>query len=316
MTKAYKYFFPAAAAVMALAGCVNDGNEPGVTGLKECPEFTATIGGTQTRAIDRSWEEGDEIGISGCNRTNARYFTSDGTYRFTAKSNDDQIYFHDGSEAAFTAYYPWTDLSGGAVAIQADTKEQTNRKRLDFLWATAKGKLGDEKVEFTFAHKMTKVSLTVRPDDDMSYDKFTTARLSLKGISHKGSFNTTDGIATAAAPEDYSEVWEFTEFAQRNDNEKNVTFSFIFFPQILDKFEFIAELDLASEIPGDHSLHLETEIDFTEANRGMDGDNARNEWVAGRQYNLIVTLHKSDLMLNECVINGWNDIKGNDITVD
>lgn len=312
MRKTYKYFIPAALAIMALAGCVNEGDEPEVTGRKESPEFTATICGTQTRAFDRSWEEGDEIGISGCTRTNACYLTSNGADRFTAKSISDQIYFHDLNEATFTAYYPWTDLSEGSVKIEADTRMQDTRKRFDFLWATASGKMDTPEVELTFAHRMTKVSLTVKPGNEMSYEELKTATLSLKGFAHEGSFNTTDG--TTATAEKDNEVWIFSDFAQFNDTEKTMAFSFIFFPQKFDKpLDFLAELNGSGSAS---EFSLEALIDFTGANREMDGTAARNEWVAGRQYNLSVTLHKCEITMDKCIINPWILIEGDDISVD
>ena len=61
---------------------------------------------------------------------------------------------------------------------------------------------------------------------------------------------------------------------------------------------------------------LRSEIDFTPANREKDGPAAKNEWVAGRQYNLSVTLNKTDITEVECAINPWNEVKGDEIIVD
>ena len=70
------------------------------------------------------------------------------------------------------------------------------------------------------------------------------------------------------------------------------------------------------ELPDNRSHTLRADIDFTAANREKDGANAKNEWVAGRQYNLSLTLHKTDITMNECVITPWTVVRGDDITVD
>ncbi|MDE7118796.1 MAG: fimbrillin family protein [Bacteroidaceae bacterium] len=309
MRKASKYFLIPALAIMTLAGCSNEDTDTEVTNRQDTPDFTATIADVQTRAFDQSWESGDEIGISGANRTNVCYHTESGNGNFAVKKYGDQIYFqHDGA-TAFTAYYPWNNLNGGATTIEADTRAQANQKRFDFLWAQASGKKEFPKVAFTFAHKMAKVSLTVKPGNGMSYDEAKKARLSLNGFRHTGSFNVTDGNTTV---KDGSEAWTFTNFAHFNDAERTVTFSFIFFPQTLNKLEFLAELELA----GSNMHSLRAEIDFTAANREKDGPAAKNEWVAGRQYNLSVTLNKTDITEVECAINPWNEVKGDEIIVD
>lgn len=312
MRKASKYFLIPALVIMTLAGCSNEDTDTEVTNRQDCPDFTATIDGVKTRAFDQSWESGDEIGISGANRTNICYYTENGNGTFAVKRYGEQIYFQHDGETTFTAYYPWNNLSGGATTIEVDTRAQTNQKRFDFLWAQASGKKDAPKVAFNFAHKMAKVSLTVKPGTGMSYDEVKKAQLSLKGFQYTGSFNINDGSTTVKGG---SEAWTFTDFAHFNDAEKTVTFSFIFFPQTFSKskpLEFFTELEVTS-----NNIHsLKAEIDFTSANREKDRDAAKNEWVAGRQYNLSVTLNKTEITVAECVINPWNEVNGDEISVD
>lgn len=314
MRKATKYFITAAWAVITLAGCSNEGNEPNVNGRKDCPDFTATIGSVQSRAFDQSWESGDEIGITGANRTNVSYITNNGNGNFTVKTQGSQIYFQDDSEVTFTAYYPYNALEGGASTINADTKVQTNQKGFDFLWAQASGKKDAPNVSFNFSHKMAKVVFTVKPGDGMSYDEIKAASLSLGGFSHTGSFSINNG--NTAVNGNAAADWVFTGGVAPvtyNDNEKTATFSLIFFPQKFgNPLAFLAELNLSGKI-----LNLRADVDFTSANREKDGANAKNEWVAGRQYNLSLILNKTNITLSECVINPWNVVTtGEDITVD
>lgn len=309
-----KYFISAALAILTLAGCGNEGAEPEITGRKDCPDFTATIDGVETRAFDQSWERGDEIGISGANRTNVGYHTSAGDGQFKVKNSGEQIYFQDESEVTFTAYYPKNELAGGAKAIKGDTKGQTAQKNFDFLWAQAKGKKDAPNVAFTFSHMMAKVILTLKPGDGMSYDEVKAAGLALGGFRHTGSFSITDGKTAVEGTS--TDKWVFTggvATAALNETGKTVTYSLIFFPQKHQKpLAFLAELNLADN----KSYNLKADIDFTAANREKDGDAAKNEWVAGRQYNLSLTLHKTGITLDKCVIRPWNVVKGDEIIVD
>lgn len=305
-----KLILSAVTAIVALSGCGSEESEPDLTGRKDSPDFTATIGDDLTRAFDQSWEQGDEIGITGCNRSNVCYITNNGS-SFRVKQSGEQIYFQDDSEVIFTAYYPWMNLNGGASVINVDTKDQTKQKSFDFLWATASGKKDAPEVSFNFTHRMTKLSLTVRPGNGMSYEEVKKVKLSLKGFGLAGTFNTVNGNTTVGTLS--GEVWNFSDLAQNNDTEETLSFSFIFIPQLFSEpLKFLALLDVL----GNDGLDLSAEIDFTNANREKDGASARNEWVAGRQYNLTITLNKTDITLNDCNINPWSKVEGEEIIVD
>lgn len=310
MSKASRYFLITASALVMLTGCGSKENEPDNAGGKMCPDFTATINGANSRAFDQYWEQGDEIGISGAGRTNVCYVTNDGDGSFRVKRSGEQIYFQDDNSVNFTAYYPFNNLADGVVTINTDTKNQAQQKSFDFLWAQASGQKDAPEVSFNFTHRMTKVALTVKPGDDISYDEVRRASLSLEGIRHRGSFNTSDGGTIVGTD---NETWTFSNFAQFNDADGTLTFSLIFFPQEFESpIAFLAGL----ELPGNNILSLRALIDFTGANRVTDGANAKNEWVAGRQYNLSLTLNKTNVSLNECVIKPWNVVTGEDVIVD
>lgn len=314
MRIAPEYFVTTALAIMTLAGCGNGNYEPEVVGRKDSPDFTATIGNGQSRASGQSWEPGDKIGISGCDRSNVCYITNDGDGNFTANTPGEEIIFQNDDEVTFITYYPWNELSGESVTLTADTRQQISQKDFDFLRAQAKGKKSAPVVSFNFTHRMSKLQLTLQPGEDMSYDEVKNARITLKGIRHKGTFNTSDGSTTLDTDGDNSEEWSFTDTRYKapagyNEAERTVTYSLIFFPQVLD-----GPLTFMADVTGFPTLRAE--IDFTAANREKDGSNAKNEWVTGRQYNLKVTLHRINVTLNECVINPWKDVKGDDITVD
>lgn len=309
MRKASAYIITAAVTVMTLTACGNDDNEPAVAFRQDYPDFTATIVATQSRAFDRSWERGDRIGISGAGRTNVSHLTAAGDGIFTVEAPGDQIYFQDESEVTFTAYYPWS-----AGEVTADTRTQTVQKDFDFLWAEAKGKKDAPNVRFTFSHRMAKVSLTLRPGEGMSFDEVKGATLSLGGFRHTGSFNTADGSTTLTG--DATANWVFSggvAAASVNDTDRTLTYSFIVFPQThAAPLAFLAELALT----GDNTYNLRADIDFTGANAEKDGADASNEWVAGRQYNLTLTLNKTDVSLDRCEIIPWVEVNGGEISVD
>lgn len=311
MKSEMKPIITAALCLAVLAGCSSGENLPDVNAGKCSPDFTATIGGVQTRAFDSSWEAGDEIGISGGSYTNVCHLTKEGDGRFTVKTPGSEIYFQDEGEVTFTAYYPWNSLET-AEAISADTWAQAHQKSFDFLWAQASGKKAAPQVAFTFAHRMTKVVLAIKPGNGVAYDEVKAAMLSLEGFRHKGSFSIADG--STSVDDATTAMWEFAGNenpaynapAIFDDDEGTVTFPLIFFPQ-----EFDAPLPFFAELAGGQTL--KAEMDFTAANREKDGADAKNEWVAGRQYNLTVTLHKTGITLDNCSIMPWEEVNGGNI---
>lgn len=310
MIKPYKYILLTSLVSLMAAGCGNDVNLPDTGGSRDYPEFTATICDAASRAYDKSWEQGDEIGISGCDRSNVCHHTLNGDGSFSVKNSNEQIYFKNSNKTDFTAYYPWNELAEGVVGIKADTRDQSRQKSFDFLWAKASGNNESPNVAFKFAHRMSKLAVTVRPGTDTSYEELKTAALSFEGLRHTGSFKTDDG---ATSVEEVKGPWSFSNFAKFNDAEKTVTFSLIFFPQVLDQpLKFVAELSS----PGKPEFSIQADIDFSNANRELDGASAKNEWVTGRQYNLSVTINKSGAVIDKCDIEPWKLIKGEDIVVD
>lgn len=314
MKTASKYFITSVLAAMTLTGCSND-NEPTVEGRKECPDFTATIDDANSRAFNQSWEAGDEVGITGSGRTNVCYLTKDGQAVFTVKTAGDEIYFQNENTETFTAYYPYADLADGVTTLSADTKNQTAQKTFDFLWTQGTGSKNTPEVTLNFAHKMAKVVLYLKPGNGMTYDEVKNAGLSLTGFHHAGTFNVVTGATSVGT--DNETAWSFTDAAAKapveyNDAEKIVAYSLIFFPQT-----FAAPLDFKVDLALDGNAYSMTaKIDFTAANKEKDGANAKNEWVAGRQYNLNLTLNKTEIKLDNCVINPWTPVNGDEINVD
>lgn len=297
--KMKKYFILPAALLLALTACNSEEEATGNSGENIPVSFTADIAGQQpTRAYDRTWENGDKIGISGTSGdvtyTNVAYETTNGDGNFTIVPGGTTIYYRTTDAVTFTAYYPQTDLAADVVTIPADTREQSAQKSFDFLRAQGTGSKASKNVAFSFAHKMARLVLTIKPGTGVSYEEVKTAKLMLSNYLYKGSFNVTTGTAAAKA----ETPAEYKPFANNDDTGKDynapsatdevkqtVTYSLILFPQ---------NFDTASGMTFEAVLGqtLSTQLDFTTANRDAQDADPKNELVTGRQYNLSIVLNK------------------------
>lgn len=293
-----KTIFMAMLAAAVLTACNNDENDVIDSGSSQAT-FTAAINGqANTRAYDQTWEANDAIGISG---------TSGGTTYTNVQ------YVTTGGNGNFTAYYPWTKLAADATTITADTRAQASQSDFDFLWAQQTGSKASPNVQFLFAHKMVKLVLTIRKGDGVSYQEVQDAVLSLGGFKNNGTFNVTDGTAFATDGTvnltfagNTSETG-YNAPLSKDDAAETVAYTLILFQQ-----EFAAPLPFTA-ITGGQSFS--TKLDFTTANVDAGDTDAKNEWVAGRQYNLSVTLHKTGITVNGSTIQGWEEADGDNIVI-
>lgn len=297
-----KILFLAPLALAVFTSCSHSKDEPGVTDNGPVEFYASINDNVISRAYDQTWESGDEIGIScitgGKTYNNVAYSTT-GNGDFTAVTTGSEIYYQNADPVTFTAYYPYT---ADAAAITADTHDQTKQKTFDYLWAQAQGEKGTPNVTFAFNHKMTKLVLTVKKGADISYNEVKAAAMTLAGFLNNGSFDVTTGVATASG--NISGAWTFSTVAPvvYNDDDETATYTMILFPQ-----------EFTSELPVTASTSLQTfttALDFTDANATIDDTDPRNEWVAGRQYNMSVTLHKTALTVNGCTISAWDEADG------
>lgn len=300
----------AAAMTLVFASCNNEG----ITGDKNTDgevRFSATIDGA-SRSYDQVWEANDEIGIS-CQTgdvvyNNVCYYTSSADGNFSPKDESKKIYFQTDEEVTFTAYYPWNDIQEGTAAVTADTWKQSEQKKFDFLWAQAEGRKSNPDVSFAFAHKMTKLVLTIKRGDDVSYDEVKAAVLSLEGFKNEGSFDVATGTA-AASGNDCAE-WIFagnTANAEYNapkvldDAANTVVYTMIFYPQ-----KFDSPVTFTAKIAEHQSFSAN--LYFVGANSAIDRDTAEEEWVSGRQYNIGIKMNKTGISLDGCTIAAWDEV--------
>lgn len=299
-------------ALLLLASCSGENHSPAPE--RQAPVFTASIEG-QSRAYDAIWEAGDAIGVSGTSGAqaydNVRYVTSAGDGHFLAANAE--IYFQDDNPVTFTAYWPYV---ADPSTVTVDTRRQQNQKSFDWLWAQAQGSKAAPVVPFTFNHRMSKLVITLRRGQDVSFGEVAAAVLSLGGFRHEGSFSIADGSSVASGSP--AEKWEFANNVADEDfnapysvnyDEENVTFSLILFPQ-----SFEAPLAFEAALSGRQSFRAA--LDFTAANADAGDTDASNRWVPGRQYNLSVTLHKTGLSIQSCTITPWQEADGGNIDAD
>lgn len=316
-----KYIILPVTLLLALTACNNDEYAPDGSDGNAPVSFTASIAGQQvSRAIDNTWENGDQIGISGTSGTvaynNVAYQTTVGDGIFTVTTPNTDIYYQTTDDVHFTAYYPWNNLATGATTISADTWGQADQKTFDFLWAQGTGNKAAKNVAFNFNHKMAKLALTVKAGTGVNFDEVKAAGLMLSEYLYKGSFDITTGVATADAASPAA-FWTFANNPAENkaydapysiDNDKQtITYSLILFPQSFDegfKMEFSADLVQL----------LSTDLDFTTANADAGDTSAKNELVAGRQYNLSIVLNKTGLTVTGCTISNWVNVNGGEFS--
>lgn len=203
MNKIYLF----AASALMLTACSNDSEF-----LKNDPvaaRITATIGNSlSSRAVGTSWAKGDRIGIttlrgSESKYVNMEYTTGNGDGKFTGTP----MYFQDAeAEVTFTAYYPFSGTEGTAPAIienNTRASQQTPERQplFDYLWDSRKGKKGEPDINFIFAHRMSKITMTFQDGDGTHVSKIES--YSFDGLVLEGTFDPATGEAKAKdmAPE-------------------------------------------------------------------------------------------------------------------
>lgn len=301
----------ATVAIVSLTACSNDESANSATDGLTAAKFTANIG-AKTRAAETTWAAGDKIGITGTSGSkaysNVAYQTAVSGEKgsFTVETEGEEIYYQDDAAVDFTAYYPWNS----STTITADTYVQASQSSFDFLYATGTGSKAQPDVALKFSHKMAKLVLTIVPGKGVSYDEVKAAVLSLAGFKNNGTFNGLTG--EAAATGENSGAWTFagSETATNNapftldDTKESVAYSLILFPQ-----ELSADMTFAAT----NTQTFTAGIGLEEANAAAGDTDAKNAFVAGRQYNITVTMSKTSLTVTNCTIAPWTAVEGADV---
>lgn len=220
-----KKIFIFAAAALIFAACDSNEDNPAVS--SEAAKIYATIGESAvSRAVDTTWNKGDRIGISSTvgdmagPYINLEYTTKDGDGKFEGTD----LFFY--KPMTLTAYYPFTGDEGtapgtnGLIEASVRPENQTAAKQtgFDFLWDSQTGFTAKNPyVNFTFAHKMSKVTFTFQSSDPVfdeetnvqlseGVDVSTLVRYTISGLGLEGTFNTATGVCApkpGVGPEDF-----------------------------------------------------------------------------------------------------------------
>lgn len=215
-----KKIFLLAAAALALAAC--DNNEDNLLTTDEALQITASIGeSVVSRAADASWAKGDKIGILstiGIEKpvagpyVNLEYTTDNGDGVFKGTS----IFFY--KPMTLIAYYPFTGVektapgTNGVISVTTNADAQKDLPLIDFLWDSKTGidkkdfSVSNPNVNFTFAHKMSKLTFTFQSSlpvyDEKNENQMvsdgvdvrTMVSYTIEGLGITGTFNTATGV--------------------------------------------------------------------------------------------------------------------------
>lgn len=214
-----RFFFFAAAAAM-LAACSSDNETASTSDDRVAVEFSASVGATQTRAVDQEWTAGDAIGIymvkSGNSLLSANISESAANVPYVAAATSTSgsfspqsatIYYPvDGSAVDFYAYYPQTsaitnDATSGNYLYAVNVASQSSQENIDLLYAdkvTGKSKT-DRSVALNFKHQLCKVILTVEPGDGVAITDMTALTVKVDGQNTTATFDLTQGALLSNA---------------------------------------------------------------------------------------------------------------------
>jgi hypothetical protein len=301
-----KSLFIAAMAVAALSACSNE-EESYVK--SERPVFSGVIDGIKTRAFDRTWYEGNTIGITAGN--GETYFNKpyevngEGTsVGFTA--TDDEVLFTSNVPETFIAYFPYSPYtmspdvntyyrpeSGGTERIS--TLDQSDPQSIDFLWAKAVGSHGNPSVDFVFKHVMSEITLKFKKGDVSSLENL---RFTLSGLTMEGVFDVMNGTAhldgDGYATDITLQVTMDGDGNSIQSSSETGSATAIFFPQDVSTIGLTVTLGTSS-----YSATLE----LPEA--------TNYQLLAGYNVEFEIEVNKNALKTDNGSIIGWNTQKGN-----
>lgn len=291
-----KKIFLLATAAAALMACSN--NDEPLNNEPIAARITANINGvSETRAAGTEWGANDEIGVTcsseGTSYVNVKYTkTEEGNGNFATLT---PFYFSDvTTEKSFTAYYPYKateDMTEGVISGSTATTNQTsaNQPDIDYLWADTKTATGGSpNVNFSFAHKMSKLTLKFVQGNDVTLSNMQKYKLS--SLVLEGTFNTTNGMA-AAKTDGTAGNLEMTVSDVTSDKE----YSLILYPQGISN-----GLTLSVDVNDGLTYKCELKV-----------DNAKlTQLAAGSNYSFTITVSKKGLTITNSTISDWTAVSG------
>lgn len=279
-----------AVATFALVACNNDGNyidEP------MAAQISATIGKSAvTRASETLWANGDTIGIT-MTGNNVSYvnmkYTTGGDGIFTGNP----MYFKNHVDPMnLTAYYPYKGDEGTLPAFMeastgADNQTSDKQPEFDFLYASLENVTGrTPNVEFTFAHKMSKITLIFKNGNSgTNVGKITS--YTIEGLKLEGTFNPSTG--ECAAKTDASVAPLSITLPEGTVKNETAVPSLIVFPQV--------PTTVTLKIKDSENQDYVCNLSF-----------GTNGIVSGNNYQYTITVSKTQLTVNSNITD-WVDTR-------
>lgn len=322
-----KKIFLIAAAAIILVSCEN--NDDNILSSKNPVRITATIGESLlSRAKDVSWTAGDKIGISSSFSTasgtvkepyiNVEYTNKDGGGEFEGA----HLYFY--KPMTLIAYYPYTGVEGTAPGIggvikavtRAENQKPEKQPQIDFLWDAKTNQdqkdfsATDNTVNFTFTHKMSKLTFAFKGSDKVVNNGIVIApevkvsdvvSYEIEGLVMDGTFDTTTGIC-----------------AIDNDVEpQNLKIDLT--NSTLEDGKSLPPLIVFPQKPGNNSVKLHVYTDELDNSDVLQhyictltfGD---GELKPGNSYKYTIQITKVGLILGEMSIEKWNNERDVNLT--
>lgn len=172
----------------------------------------------QTKVSDAGFENGDEIGIfvvdySGTtpgtlsatlnHATNVKHLYTSSSDSWSATAGA-EIYWNDATTSVDVyGYYPYSTVSSVTAHQFAVNKNQSsaiNYFLSDFLWGKATSVTpGTNPVLITFAHKLSRIVITLEAGDGYTAEEFSSATKSMQilNVKNLADINLSNGVASA-----------------------------------------------------------------------------------------------------------------------
>lgn len=289
---------------LMVTACSNDDNIENVNKEPVEARISANIESLATRAAGTAWTDGDAIGVTGTSGSqlydNVQYVYSATTQpNFTLASGASPIYFQNTDDVTFTAYYPYAGsvsttsasisktISAADQSTTSDTETGfTPQSQIDYLYGTGTGGVGTNgEVNFTFNHKMSQLVLNFIAGADVSLNDLTS--YTLQGLKMQGTFDTSDGEASADAEAQAADLTINAETGYYDAT--NHTSTLILFPQAAASATLCVSLDGQTYTA---TLNFPT----ASAVQGLE---------SGYSYTYNVTVSKDDMVISDAFIQDW-----------
>ncbi|MDE7411667.1 MAG: fimbrillin family protein [Paramuribaculum sp.] len=308
-----KKIYILAAAALTMASC--DNSNDNTDNSPQPAKIYATIGESPlSRASESKWAPNDKIGISssvgavGGPYVNVEYTTAAGDGNFTGTD----LFFY--KPMTLIAYYPFDGVEGsvpgvdGLISANTGPDNQTSdlQPGYDFLWDSQSGfTASDPKVNFTFSHKMSKITFTFISSESAynngveiskGVDVSTMVAYDLEELVVDGTFNTATGVCSVDDDTPKDNRGLKIEFPKNTVVDKEPMPSLIVFPQTLKGGSVTLRIYTDELDPGAPLQEYKCSLAFSSG-----------EIKSGCHYTYSIQVTKHGLMVGQVSIKGWEE---------